>query len=263
MAELENVSILEIDMVNSNSCKTLIVKQGDINSRKFIITLTVNGVQYEIPEGTTANYAIEKPYMTAIWNPCDSIEANRVLGTFTSESMSTHGIFPMHIELWKDGIKYSSLNFNLRVEKSARIADEQVGKNEYGVLDNLIYNANQYAERIENAEKEVVNAIKDCTEAINRINELHTLVTDAEGERVDSENDRTENESERIAQAEQMKVDFDKAIERINIATERAEAIANNFIDDTTISLSTTWSSNKISSLFEFVTDEQINMIFT
>lgn len=285
-SDFGNIIPLEIDMVKT-CCKTLEAKQGDINSRKFAIILTVNGTVYNIPDGTIARYAIEKPYVTAIWNNCEFISNNRIFGTLSSEAISTHGIFPMQIELWKDGAKYTSACFDLKVEKSSRIADEQVGKNEYGVLDDLIYRSDMVIQETEKVVQECIDATENITNEFEEIkNNNDSFLNDAsivleditntkkqllkdEQKRTTAENDRIRNENLRIQQSEQMQEDVDNAVIRANDAADRADSIARSFVDDSIIGSTTTWSSQKIDTLinditarFTYVTDEDIDGIF-
>ena len=244
--DLSIYSTVTVDLKFESSNSILTAKQGDINSRLFTVKLTIDGQEYIIPPNITARYSITKPYKTAIWNDCDKIEDNIIYGKLTSEVLKNAGTFPMQIELYAETEKLSTANFSLQVLPSSRIADEQVGNNEYGVLDNLVY-------RVE-------ESIGNSNSAIEDIKKLKNELISDENERKKSEDIRIKNEEKRqedtanaIKNAEQAttkannsSTSADLATVRANKAAERCEQIANNFINDEVVEDTTTWSSKKI-----------------
>lgn len=187
------VSVITADLTSDNCDVVLEAKQGDINSRTFEAKITISGIEYIIPEGTSARYAIEKPYTTAIWNDCEKIENNIIYGSLSSEAIEDAGIFPMHIELYNENenklSKLSTVNFTLKVYPSARNVDEQVGNNDYGVLDNLI--------------KEINSSVKDSSDLRKEIIEFKNTINAEEEKRKSSENERnlaeqSRNEAEKL-----------------------------------------------------------------
>lgn len=200
MSKIEPLcSSITVDILKNNCNKILVAKQGDVNSRKFSIKFCSNNVEYHIPENVKAMYAITKMNKIAIWNDCDKIENDTVFGTFSVESLKNTGIFPMQIELLdiNNDTKLTCMNFLLKVLPSSRIADEQVGKNEYGVLDNLIKKADKAATDTENALVEV-----------NKI-----LV---------SEEERIQNEEQRKIAETQRQENTTTAIDNCNTATQNS-----------------------------------------
>lgn len=187
------VSVITADLTSDNCDVVLEAKQGDINSRTFEAKITISGIEYIIPEGTSARYAIEKPYTTAIWNDCEKIENNIIYGSLSSEAIEDAGIFPMHIELYNENenklSKLSTVNFMLKIYPSARNADEQVGNNEYGTLDNLI--------------NEINKSIEDSSDLRDEIIEFKNTINAEEEKRKSSENERnlaeqSRNEAEKL-----------------------------------------------------------------
>ncbi len=200
MSKIEPLcSSITVDILKNNCNKILVAKQGDVNSRKFSVKFCSNNVEYRIPENVRAMYAITKTNKTAIWNDCDKIENDTVFGTFSSESLKNSGVFPMQIELFdvNNDIKLSCMNFLLKVLPSSRNADEQVGKNEYGVLDNLIKKADKAATDTENALVEVNKVLKN-------------------------EKERIQNEEQRKTAEERRQKDTSTAIENCNTATQNS-----------------------------------------
>ena len=255
--DLSIYSVVTADLKSESANSILVTKQGDVNSRLFTVKLTIDGQEYIIPPNITARYAITKPYKTAIWNDCDKIEDNIIYGKLTSEALKNAGTFPMQIELYSETEKLSTANFLLQVLPSSRIADEQVGDNEYGVLDNLIYRTN---ESIENSN----SVIEDMTNLKNELISNENERKQSEEERKSSENIRIENEKKRqqdtanaiknaeaaTEKANTSSTNADLATDRANKAAERCEQIANNFINDNAVEDTTTWSSKKINEEF-------------
>lgn len=215
------VSSITVDILRPNCDKMLIVKQNDINSRKFSIKLTTNGVEYKIPQGTTAKYAIERSYNSCIWNDCEKIKDNTIFAMFSSESMSIAGIFQMHIELYNsdNSKKYSTYNFLLKVLPSARNADNQVGKNEYGVLDNLI--------------KKATETENKTSESLLKMENLKTDLENSESIRVQNENNRIDAERNRENNANEAIENCNNATTNSINATDRANSATNNANDAT------------------------------
>lgn len=211
-------SSITLDTIKDNLNKMLIVKQGDINSRTFSIKLCSNGVEYKIPDGTTAKYAITRSHNSAIWNDCDKIENDTIFGTFSSESMSVAGVFQMQIELYNQNntAKFTPYNFLLKVKPSARNADNQVGKNEYGVLDNLI---------------------KKATETDNKTNTALETIENLKENLEISETTRVENEKKRIEAEKNREENTQNAIDACNTAT-------NNAIEETKKTVESTKNAN-------------------
>lgn len=255
--DLSIYSTVTADLKSESTNSILVTKQGDVNSRLFTVKLTIDGQEYIIPPNITARYAITKPYKTAIWNDCDKIEDNIIYGKLTSEALKNAGTFPMQIELYSETEKLSTANFLLQVLPSSRIADEQVGDNEYGVLDNLIHRTN---ESIENSNSVIEDMRNLKNELISNENERKQ----SEEERKSSENIRIENEKKRqqdtanaiknaeaaTEKANTSSTNADLATDRANKAAERCEQIANNFINDNVVEDTTTWSSKKINEEF-------------
>ncbi|MFQ7208638.1 MAG: hypothetical protein ACLRPZ_04250 [Coprococcus sp.] len=215
------VSSITVDISRPNCDKMLVVKQNDINSRKFSIKLTTNGIEYKIPQGTTAKYAIERSYNSCIWNDCEEIKDNTIFAMFSSESMSIAGIFQMHIELYNsdNSKKYSTYNFLLKVLPSARNADNQVGKNEYGVLDNLI--------------KKATETENKTSESLSKMETLKTVLENSESIRVQNENNRIDAERNRENNANEAIENCNNATTNSTNATDRANSATNNANDAT------------------------------
>lgn len=278
--DLSIYTTVTADLKSETHNSVLIAKQGDVNSRLFTVKLTIDGQEYIIPPNVTARYAITKPYKTSIWNDCDRIENNIIYGKLTTEALKNAGTFPMQIELYGETEKLSTVNFLLQVSPSSRVADEQVGNNEYGVLDNLIY-------KIDESIKTSNGVVQDITNLKNEIILEENKRKQSEIERKNAENSRSENEIKRqtdtanaIKNAEQAttkannsSTSADLATERANNAADRCEQIANNFINDEVVETTTTWSSKKINdeiislrndikASLEVVTKSEVDAIF-
>lgn len=215
-------SSITLDTIKDNLNKMLIVKQGDINSRTFSIKLCSNGVEYKIPDGTTAKYAITRSHNSAIWNDCDKIENDTIFGTFSSESMSVAGVFQMQIELYNQNntAKFTPYNFLLKVKPSARNADNQVGKNEYGVLDNLIKKATE----TDNKTNETLSEMKDLKTNLENSEEVRVQ---NENNRIEAEKNREQNTNTAIKNCENVTQEAISATNRANEATNNANTAAN------------------------------------
>lgn len=255
------VSVITADLVSENCGVILEAKQGDINSRSFEAKITISGVEYNIPQGVVARYAIEKPYSTAIWHDCNKIENNIIYGDLVSEAVADEGTFPMHIELYSKNqselSKLSTVNFTLKVYPSARNVDEQVGNNDYGVLDNLI--------------KEINSSVKDSSDLRKEIIEFKNTINAEEEKRKSSENERnlaeqSRNEAEKLREERTKEIvttleQSKTVLSEMRTATEetkQATKLANDAAKRVQDFISETDYATK-----EFVRQEISNMEFT
>lgn len=177
---MENViNKLRIPLDKPLSRTVVSVKRNDSNVRKLCITLTNNGVVYELDNVKMAAVKGIKPDNTVFYNDC-IIDDNEIQYTLTSQSVTIEGCVKCEIVLFGDNAEViTSARFDLFVYESVFDDDVLESTNEYNILLTLIAKYEQiykeiviYTERAETA----VRLAEDAAERAGRfVQELETL----------------------------------------------------------------------------------------
>lgn len=155
------------------------VKKNDANTRKLCITLTNNGVVYELKNIKMAAVKGIKPDNTIFYNDC-VIDCNEIQYTLTSNSIAVEGCVKCEIVLYGDDTEViTSARFDIYVYDSVFDDDVIESTDEYNLLLMLINKYEQiykevviYTERSEAA----VRLAEDAAERAGRfVQEMEAL----------------------------------------------------------------------------------------
>lgn len=154
------------------------VKQGD-TARRIIATLTENGEMFCLPDDCYAVFAASKSDGTKFNDSC-VIQDGRIIYDLDPQLTLAVGRADCDITVYgRGGAVISTARFTMTVFESifAGASDDMVSKDTFHVLNNLIGDAN---------------------DTINDMEELNDAVTAAEAEREEAEAAREEAEQERV-----------------------------------------------------------------
>lgn len=155
------------------------VKRNDSNVRKLCITLTNNGIVYELDNIKMAAVKGIKPDNTVFYNDC-VINDNEIQYTLTSQSVATEGCVKCEIVLFGDNAEViTSARFDLFVYKSVFDDDVLESTDEYNLLLMLINEYEQiykeiviYADRSEKSVRLAEDAAERAYRFVQEMEEL-------------------------------------------------------------------------------------------
>lgn len=158
--------------------------EGDINSRRIIITLTNDGQPYELSDNIYVSYKVRKPDGNIIYNPITDIIDGEIYIDLTEQCTSYVGIAHTELQLIKnatsvglnDGQVISSMPFNIVIRPSVINNDALESTDEFGTLTKLI------------TENKAMN---------DSLKELEDTLNNNEKSRMLSEEQRKQNENNR------------------------------------------------------------------
>lgn len=173
---------IKVDMYGDVNRYAVAAKQMDMGTRYVGVTLTIDGVEWEIPRDTEIVAAVKKPDGKSVWNDCKH-SGNEALVELTREMLTVHGTALCDVELYQNGALLSSATFELEIFPSQRIDSTILSSGEYTRLENAIY-----------AAREALQMAQETTESINAAEALREA---AESVRVAQERAREIKESQR------------------------------------------------------------------
>lgn len=173
---------IKVDMYGDVSRYAVAAKQLDMGTRYVGVTLTIDGVEWEIPRNAEIVAAVKKPDGKNVWNDCTR-SGNEALIPLTREMLAVQGTALCDVELYQNGALLSSASFELEIFPSQRVDDTIISSGEYTRLENAIY-----------AAREALQMAQETTESINAAEALREA---AESVRVAQEKAREIKESQR------------------------------------------------------------------
>lgn len=150
-------------------------KQMDMATRYVGVTLTIDGVTWEIPRNVEAVIAATKPDGKKVWNDC-TVVGNEVIAPFSREMLAVHGTMLCDVELYQNGALLTSASFEVEVFPSQRVDATIISSGEYTRLENAVF-----------AAREALQMAQETTESINAAEALRVA---AESVRVAQERAR-------------------------------------------------------------------------
>lgn len=130
-------------------------KQMDMVTRYVGVTLTIDGVTWEIPRNVEAVIAATKPDGKKAWNDCTVI-GNEVIAPFSREMLAVHGTMLCDVELYQNGALLTSASFEVEIFPSQRVDATIISSEEYTRLENTVF-----------AAREALQMAQETTESIN------------------------------------------------------------------------------------------------
>ena len=175
---------IKVDLYGDVKRYAVAAKQLDMATRYVGVTLTVDGVEWEIPKDVEIAVAMRKPDEKRVWNDCTR-QKNEALIPLTRQMLAVQGTALCDVELYQNGALLSSASFELEIYPSQRVDETIISSEEYTRLENAIYAARE--------------ALQMAQETSERINAAEALREAAEAVRVAQETAREITESQREA----------------------------------------------------------------
>lgn len=173
---------IKVDLYGDVKRYAVAAKQLDMATRYVGVTLTVDGVEWEIPKDVEIAVAMRKPDENRVWNDCTR-QKNEALIPLTRQMLAVQGTALCDVELYQNGALLSSASFELEIYPSQRVDETIISSEEYTRLENAIYAARE--------------ALQMAQETSERINAAEALREAAEAVRVAQEKAREIKESQR------------------------------------------------------------------
>ena len=173
---------IKVDLYGDVKRYAVAAKQLDMATRYVGVTLTVDGVEWEIPKDVEIAVAMRKPDEKRVWNDCTR-QKNEALIPLTRRMLAVQGTALCDVELYQNGALLSSASFELEIYPSQRVDETIISSEEYTRLENAIYAARE--------------ALQMAQETSERINAAEALREAAEAVRVAQEKAREIKESQR------------------------------------------------------------------
>lgn len=173
---------IKVDLYGDVKRYAVAAKQLDMATRYVGVTLTVDGVEWEIPKDVEIAVAMKKPDEKRVWNDCTR-QKNEALIPLTRQMLAVQGTALCDVELYQNGALLSSASFELEIYPSQRVDETIISSEEYTRLENAIYAARE--------------ALQMAQETSERINAAEALREAAEAVRVAQEKAREIKESQR------------------------------------------------------------------
>lgn len=172
---MEIMRHITVDLYGDAKRYAVAAKQMDMGTRYVGVTLTIDGVTWEIPRNVEAVIAAKKPDGTQVWNDC-IMTGNEVLAPFSREMLAVHGTALCDVELYQNGTLLTSASFEVEIFPSQRVDETIISSGEYTRLENAIF-----------AAREALQMAQETTESINAAEALRVA---AESVRVAQERAR-------------------------------------------------------------------------
>ncbi|MBD5550240.1 MAG: DUF2479 domain-containing protein [Lachnospiraceae bacterium] len=173
---------IKVDLYGDVKRYAVAAKQLDMATRYVGVTLTVDGVEWEIPKDVEIAVAMRKPDEKRVWNDCTR-QKNEALIPLTRQMLAVQGTALCDVELYQNGALLSSASFELEIYPSQRVDETIISSEEYTRLENAIYAARE--------------ALQMAQETSERINAAEAIREAAEAVRVAQEKAREIKESQR------------------------------------------------------------------
>ena len=189
MAELKNITDVELYFNGEEKKFTVSAKQGDKATRYVRVTiLQEDNTEYKIPDGYIAIVNIQKPDRHFCYNEC-AIQDNKVIIQLTNQALAAAGTAHADVEIRNaaNALVLSTQSFEIEIEKSKRDENAILSSNEMTALEDRVQ---KYIDDLIKTKEEVLKveeAVKIAEEARKQ----------AETDRVNAESNRRANEAAR------------------------------------------------------------------
>lgn len=155
---LDAINRITIDVSDPLNTPVVRAVQEDIRSRYVEIVLVRNGAPMEIPAGTLCLIGIRRPTGTYVLydqtedgDPAVTFDGNVATAYLTQEALAIPGRMYTSLTLYKDSTALSAFHFFVDVEARAVPDDAVVESDYFNILQGLIEDALDAAERAEAA----------------------------------------------------------------------------------------------------------------
>ena len=170
---------IKVDLYGDVKRYAVAAKQLDMATRYVGVTLTVDGVEWEIPKDVEIAVAMRKPDEKRVWNDCTR-QKNEALIPLTRQMLAVQGTALCDVELYQNGALLSSASFELEIYPSQRVDETIISSEEYTRLENAIYAAREALQMAQETSERInaAEALREAAEAvINSIMALESELT--------------------------------------------------------------------------------------
>lgn len=167
MAELKNITDVELYFNGEEKKFTVSAKQGDKATRYVRVTiLQEDDTKYKIPDGYIAIVNIQKPDRHFCYNEC-AIQDNKVIIQLTNQALAAAGTAHADVEIRNaaNALVLSTQSFEIEIEKSQRDDSAILSSNEMTALEDRVQ---KYIDDLIKTKEEVLKveeAVKIAEEA--------------------------------------------------------------------------------------------------
>lgn len=214
---MEIIRHIKVDLYGDTQHFAVAAKQMDMGTRYIAVTLTRDGVVYEIPDDAEIIINMTKPDKTHVHNDGEK-SGNEALIPLTRGMLQAHGTALCEVQLYQRGALLTSATFEMEIFPSQRDENEIIHSGEYTRLENSIAAARE-ALQIAQDTQNAIEAAEALREAAERAREV------AERAREIKESRREDGTAKIIAKcAETIEMAVDQT-QKCLAATEEAEKI--------------------------------------
>lgn len=139
---MEIIRHIKVDLYGDTQHFAVAAKQMDMGTRYIAVTLTRDGVVYEIPSNAEIIINMTKPDKTHVHNDGEK-SGNEALIPLTRGMLQVHGTAYCEVQLYQNGALLTSATFELEIFPSQRADEEIIHSSEYTRLENSIHAARE------------------------------------------------------------------------------------------------------------------------
>ena len=190
---MEIIRHIKVDLYGDTQHFAVAAKQMDMGTRYIAVTLTRDGVVYEIPDNAEVIVNMTKPDKTHVHNDGEK-SGNEALIPLTRGMLQVHGTAFCEVQLYQNGALLTSATFEMEIFPSQRDENEIVHSSEYTRLENSIHAAREALQIAQDTQNEI-EAAENAREVAEKAREIK------ESRREDSTAKIIEKCAERIEEA--------------------------------------------------------------
>lgn len=159
---MEIIRHIKVDLYGDTQHFAVAAKQMDMGTRYIAVTLTRDGVVYEIPDNAEVIVNMTKPDKTHVHNDGEK-SGNEALIPLTRKMLQVHGTALCEVQLYQKGALLTSATFEMEIFPSQRDENEIVHSSEYTRLENSIQAAREALQIAQDTQNEI-----EAAEALRR-----------------------------------------------------------------------------------------------
>lgn len=167
---MEIIRHIKVDLYGDTQHFAVAAKQMDMGTRYIGVTLTRDGVVYEIPDDAEIIINMTKPDKTHVHNDGEK-SGNEALIPLTRGMLQVHGKALCEVQLYQRGALLTSATFEMEIFPSQRDESEIIHSGEYTRLENSIAAARE-ALQIAQDTQNAIDAAEALRQAAERAREV-------------------------------------------------------------------------------------------
>lgn len=158
---------IKVDLYGDVKRYAVAAKQLDMATRYIGVTLTIDGVEWEIPKNVEIVLAATKPDGTKVWND-GTRSGNEAILELSREMLAVHGTAQCDVEMYQNGALLTSASFELEIFPSQRADETIISSGEYTRLENAIFAAREALQMAQETSESVkaAEALREAAESV-------------------------------------------------------------------------------------------------